>query len=61
MMSGNPLPPQDLLSMKAQADRRAELLRRGRSTDPFAGVLELLWGLVRLLFSGITRLWQKRG
>jgi hypothetical protein len=62
MMAGNPLPPpQDPEYVKAQADYRSELLRSGRSTDPFAGVLELLGGLVRRIFSGITRVWQKRG
>ena len=56
MMGGN-LP--DPHYWKADAERRAELLRSGRATDPLAGVVGLLWGLARLLLSGISRLWKR--
>ena len=51
-------PPEDPQFSKAQTERRGELLRSGRSTDPLVGVLALLWGLVSLLFSVLTRLCQ---
>jgi hypothetical protein len=58
MMGGNP--PQDPDYWKAQAGRPSELLRSGRSTDGLAGViLALIGGLVRRIFSGSTRVWQK--
>jgi hypothetical protein len=56
MMGDHVPPPDDPEYWKAQAERRSELLRSGRSTDGLAGViLELLWGLARLLLSGLIR------
>jgi hypothetical protein len=46
---------------KAQAERHAELLRGGKSTDGVAGlIVDWLLGLCRVIFSGLARLWQKR-
>jgi len=61
MMGGNPLPPDPNPDYwKAQAERRSELLRSGRSTDGLGGVLELFWSLGRFIFSVLTRPWKKR-
>lgn len=59
MMGYHVPPPDDPEYWKAQAERRSELLRSGRSIDGLTGIiLELLGGLARLLFSGIIRLYQ---
>jgi hypothetical protein len=58
-MIGAPIPPpNDPEFWKAQAERRSELLRSGKATDEWAGVLALLWSLARLLCSGLIRLCQ---
>ena len=61
MMGGTHIPPQDPQYMKVEAERRAELLRQGKSTDGAAGVIvDLLMGVLRYIFSGLAQLWQKR-
>ena len=66
MMDYNVLPPNPgsgYQYAKAEAERRAELARsRGsRATDgPVGAVLALLGGLVRFIFFGLIRPWQKR-
>jgi hypothetical protein len=64
MMDYNVLPPDPdsgYKYSKANAERHAELVRSGRATDgPAGALLELLWGLIRLIFSGLTRLWRQR-
>ena len=61
MMGGTHIPPQDPKYMKVEAERRAELLRQGKSTDGAAGVIvDLLMGVLRYIFSGLARLWQRR-
>jgi hypothetical protein len=54
-MMGPPLPPEDKEFWKAQAEYHSELLRSGRSTDSLAGfILELIWGLARLILAVLT-------
>ena len=66
MMDYNVLPPNpgsEYKQSNANTERHAELLRirGGRATDgPTGAILALLGGLVRLIFSGFIRLWQKR-
>ena len=52
---------EDPHAWKTQAERHAELLRSGKSTDGVAGlIVDWLLGLCRFIFSGLARLWQKR-
>jgi hypothetical protein len=58
MIGGIPPDPQH---WQVDAERRAELLRSGRSTSGAVGVIvDLLLGFFGGICSGLARLWRKR-